>query len=72
MLARLTTALGSRSQARRELKWIQSAVDSSVELEDMVRRRSSGEPLQYILGRYSFPGLVHADFASRQSAIWPT
>lgn len=55
MLSRLLSSAIGRSQASRELRWMQQARDSgasSLSLEDMVRRRIAGEPLQYILGMH--------------------
>lgn len=52
LLATLARTLGSE-QAALELKWMRQAVadrESSTSLDEMVRRRSLGEPLQYILG----------------------
>jgi methylase of polypeptide subunit release factors len=52
LLASLTRVLGV-PQARQELKWMQQAASASAtlsSLDEMVRRRSLGEPLQYILG----------------------
>ncbi|KDR75199.1 hypothetical protein GALMADRAFT_69593 [Galerina marginata CBS 339.88] len=60
MLPRLLTSLSSslgRSQAVLELKWMQRAIDcssSNLSLDEMVSRRASGEPLQYILGTQPF------------------
>lgn len=54
LLARLATSLGT-IQAKNELRWMQQAVQRNERpnisgLEEMVARRSRGEPLQYILG----------------------
>ncbi|KAF8813809.1 S-adenosyl-L-methionine-dependent methyltransferase [Phlegmacium glaucopus] len=57
MLSRiLSSSLGSY-QASLELRWMQQALNSgqiSLTLEQMVSRRSLGEPLQYILGTQPF------------------
>jgi len=66
LLASLTRTLGSQ-QVQLELKWMQQAcaADSTLpSLDDMVRRRSLGEPLQYILGT-----LTHAAIVSLSSDI---
>ena len=53
LLSRLSTALG-RESARSELRWMMQALPDDAQrdtkLADMVSRRTSGEPLQYILG----------------------
>lgn len=55
-LSQLSRVLGSES-AKLELAWMLRSVeqrkpaDRHVELDSMVARRVSGEPLQYILGR---------------------
>lgn len=52
LLAKLAARLGGR-QASLEWRWINEAVASApskYSLQDMVRRRCLGEPLQYILG----------------------
>ena len=49
LFAILSSSLGS-SQASLELRWMQQAVHPGLSLEQMVSRRSLGEPLQYILG----------------------
>ena len=60
MLSRLFTILSSSlgsSQASLEFRWMQKAVhagQTSLTLEQMVSRRSLGEPLQYILGIFLF------------------
>ncbi|KAF4621234.1 hypothetical protein D9613_000427 [Agrocybe pediades] len=56
LLLSLSSTLG-RTQASRELKWMQQAIDSravTASLDDMVSRRVRGEPLQYILGTQPF------------------
>lgn len=50
-IQRLLNALASnigRESAKQELKWIQQT--GRTDLEAMLRRRTMGEPLQYILG----------------------
>jgi HemK-like putative methylase len=49
----LSSSLGS-SQASLEFRWMQQAVHAGLTLEQMVSRRSLGEPLQYILGIFFF------------------
>ncbi|TFK73915.1 S-adenosyl-L-methionine-dependent methyltransferase [Pluteus cervinus] len=52
----LKSSLGS-SQATRELKWLAQAARTSAKatsLDDMLARRLSGEPLQYIIGSQPF------------------
>ena len=64
MLSRLFTILSSSlgsSQASLEFRWMQRAVHAGkipLTLEQMVSRRSLGEPLQYILGRLLFLSFV--------------
>lgn len=42
----------------RELRWIKEAAGGSQSLiDEMVRRREAGEPLQYVLGRWDFRGV---------------
>ncbi|KAF9454048.1 S-adenosyl-L-methionine-dependent methyltransferase [Macrolepiota fuliginosa MF-IS2] len=56
LLAKLTGRLGAR-QALLEWKWMNEAAASApskFSLQDMVRRRCFGEPLQYILGTQPF------------------
>ncbi|KAF6763098.1 S-adenosyl-L-methionine-dependent methyltransferase [Ephemerocybe angulata] len=56
LLATLAKALGSE-QAVHELRWMSqtvAAAASTTSLDEMVRRRSLGEPLQYILGTQPF------------------
>ncbi|KAI0630327.1 S-adenosyl-L-methionine-dependent methyltransferase [Trametes polyzona] len=61
LLAQLSRAIGSQS-AHNELRWMQHALKNppggirptADTLEDMVARRISGEPLQYILGSQPF------------------
>ncbi|KAF7321679.1 S-adenosyl-L-methionine-dependent methyltransferase [Mycena kentingensis (nom. inval.)] len=52
-LTRLTRMLG-KQQATLELKWMRN---TGMPLDEMVHRRLSGEPLQYILGDQPFGGL---------------
>ncbi|KAF8160796.1 S-adenosyl-L-methionine-dependent methyltransferase [Crassisporium funariophilum] len=56
LLASLSAALG-KHQALLEFKWMEQALDTNslkLSLNEMVRRRSLGEPLQYILGTQPF------------------
>ncbi|KAH6914384.1 S-adenosyl-L-methionine-dependent methyltransferase [Coprinopsis sp. MPI-PUGE-AT-0042] len=58
LLARLAASLGT-VQAKNELRWMQQAIQRNERpdipgLEEMVSRRSRGEPLQYILGTQPF------------------
>ncbi|KAF8904464.1 hypothetical protein CPB84DRAFT_1773110 [Gymnopilus junonius] len=75
MLLRLLSSSLGRSQASRELRWMQQACDSgasTVPLELMVRRRLTGEPLQYILGLQHFPLTpCLSQYFSRYPAFWP-
>lgn len=52
LLSCLATSLGSESQALRELRWMRRAIDCGhrLSLSEMVQRRLTSEPLQYILG----------------------
>ncbi|KAF8973110.1 S-adenosyl-L-methionine-dependent methyltransferase [Flammula alnicola] len=62
LLASLSASLGA-TQATRELAWMKQALDSgasNVPLVEMVRRRSLGEPLQYILGTSEY--LSHPNY----------
>lgn len=77
MLSRLFTILSSSlgsSQASLEFRWMQQAVHTgqiSLTLEQMVSRRSLGEPLQYILGTIlSLTPLIKSDQLSRYSTFW--
>ncbi|TFK25171.1 S-adenosyl-L-methionine-dependent methyltransferase [Coprinopsis marcescibilis] len=56
LLVQLAKSLGKR-QASLELRWMRRAIDSShsgIPLDEMVSRRATGEPLQYILGTQPF------------------
>lgn len=53
LFSMLSSSLGS-SQASLEFRWMQQAVRAGLTLEQMVSRRSLGEPLQYILGIFFF------------------
>ncbi|KAH9948530.1 S-adenosyl-L-methionine-dependent methyltransferase [Amylocystis lapponica] len=59
LLAGLARAIGVEA-ASRELRWMREAVAGSLNtsLDDMVRRRIRGEPLQYILGTQPFGPLT--------------
>ncbi|KAF8070616.1 S-adenosyl-L-methionine-dependent methyltransferase [Lyophyllum atratum] len=57
LLSVLAESLGP-VQARLELKWMQQQAKHAVQLAEMVTRRSRGEPLQYILGKYPYFALV--------------
>jgi len=52
LLSSLVASLGSKCQAAREFKWMKQAIGSGhgLSLSEMVQRRLTGEPLQYILG----------------------
>jgi release factor glutamine methyltransferase len=55
-LSQLSSVLG-RESARQELRWMMQASQTinqqpSMDLSNMVARRLSGEPLQYILGTW--------------------
>ena len=70
LVAALVAQLGSR-QANLELKWMRQHPHQDI--ADMLRRRTLGEPLQYILGRWyppSFSGRLTA--FDRHSALWPS
>ena len=65
MLALLAARIGA-AQAEQEYKWLKQAVPRVSDLVTMIRRRTLGEPLQYILGtsftpiylpKYSDPAL---------------
>lgn len=54
LLSQLSSVLG-RESARLEMRWMMQTLRGSTDvdrsdLSDMVARRTSGEPLQYILG----------------------
>ena len=74
LLSVLQAVLG-RDHARLELKWMRDSQNSSSPgLEEMVRRRVSGEPLQYILGG-SRSMMSHIApkrlICLRKSTFWP-
>ncbi|KAF9529193.1 S-adenosyl-L-methionine-dependent methyltransferase [Crepidotus variabilis] len=58
LLASLAKSLRSQSQAAREFKWMQQHISQHKHSPDIiheyVRRRTAGEPLQYILGTQPF------------------
>lgn len=53
LLSILADSLG-HAQASLELKWMQQQAQHAAHLNEMVTRRSRGEPLQYILGSQPF------------------
>lgn len=62
LLARLSAILG-RHEAAQELRWMRDAAKGELNtdnvLEQMVARRSRGEPLQYILGSFGSLVILH-------------
>ncbi|GJJ06314.1 hypothetical protein Clacol_000505 [Clathrus columnatus] len=52
-LSKLARILGPR-QAELELKWLRQCASNELQLSQMVKRRTRGEPLQYILGTQPF------------------
>ena len=75
-LSRLSTLLG-HEQALSELRWMRQCIPreldegpSDQKLDSMVRRRMSGEPLQYILGMTCYSHfLPPAYFTNRDSTF---
>ena len=69
LVAALVAQLGSR-QANLELKWMKQHAQHDI--FEMIRRRTLGEPLQYILGRWRPPSSSGRFTAfDRHAALWP-
>ncbi|KAG6831683.1 hypothetical protein H0H92_008326 [Tricholoma furcatifolium] len=54
MLLNSLAAVLGRAQAQNELRWLKSHAKSPSQLQNLVKRRVAGEPLQYILGSQPF------------------